>query len=70
MMLTKGELFSKLGELLDDSDIRFSFAGEEMEVERIDMEAEMDESWIVLYPKAEDPDPSGYYIGRHRKTED
>lgn len=70
MMLNKGELFSKLGELLDDSDVRFSFACEELEVDRIEMEAEMNEAWLVLIPKAETEQETGpWYVGRHRKEE-
>ena len=68
MMVTKGDLFAKLGELFDDAEIRFAFAGEEMEIEEnISIEPGMNEAWITLYPKAEDPNPNDYYVGRHRK---
>jgi len=78
-MVTKGELFAKLGELLDDAEIRFVFASEEMEVEpNISIEPEMNEAWITLYPKAETEEETGpwyvgrrpegeQYVGRHRK---
>jgi hypothetical protein len=70
VILNKGELFAKLGELLDDAEIRFAFANEEMEVEEnISIDPEMNEAWITLYPKAEDPSPNGYYVGRHRKQD-
>lgn len=67
MIVNKGELFAKLGELLDDAEIRFNFSGEELEIEMpISIEPGMNEAWINLYPKAEDP-REDYYIGRHRK---
>lgn len=80
MMLTRGEFFAKLGEMLDDSDVRFSFADEELEVERVDIEADMDEVWFILVPKAETEEETGPwsinrrpenepYIGRHRKQD-
>lgn len=70
MMLTRGEFFAKLGELLDENDVRFSLGGEELEVERIDTEAEMEEAWIILAPKAETEAETGvWYVGRHRKND-
>jgi hypothetical protein len=79
MILNRGEFFAKLGELLDDSEVRFSFAGEEMEVDRVEMEAEMNEAWLILIPKAETEEETGPwfvgrhehnpYVGRHRKEE-
>jgi hypothetical protein len=69
MILNRGEFFAKLGELLDDSEVRFSFAGEELEVERIDMEAEMNEAWLILIPKAETEEETGpWFVGRHEKS--
>jgi hypothetical protein len=69
MILNRGEFFAKLGELVDDSEVRFSFAGEELEVDKIDMEAEMDEAWLILIPKAETEEETGpWFIGRHENT--
>ena len=65
MMVSKGELFAKLGEILDDNDIRFAFAGEEFEVKEVEIGASMEEAWIILYPKAETPDQDAYFVGRN-----
>jgi hypothetical protein len=69
MILNRGEFFAKLGELLDDSDVRFSFAGEEMEVENIEIEADMDQAWIILIPLAETEEETGpWFVGRHERS--
>ena len=67
--MIKSDLSAKISELLDSNEVRFRLVNdEELDVTSIEIDADTDEAWINLAPKAEDPD-DGYYIGRHRQQD-
>jgi hypothetical protein len=66
MEYTKGELNLVMTDISDDTSVRFSLGGEELEAIEVDPHDPMEDVWIKLIPKGEDPNAE-FYVGRHRK---
>jgi hypothetical protein len=69
MELSKAELIERLKNFPDDSSVRFSFGGEELEVVSTTVTSDGDtaEAWVALIEKGTYLEPE--YLGRHRIPE-